>query len=198
MLFRSAATYDQLLSSSREFQNLVNAHSETTGPGRRTNYGCQKKSFTSKEEIQKIDTMQQFGEFSGDQLIKQEEREIGDTGFKPYIQYLNKNKGFFYLSLAIIVHFIHIVGQLAQNIWLGANLQDSKVSRMKLILVYFAIGCGMVVFLILRSYYVVILGLKTSTSIFSKLMISLFQAPMSFYDSTPLGRILTRVRISKI
>lgn len=56
-----------------------------------------------------------------------------------------------------------------------------------------AIGGGMTLTLVLRSYVVAVLGLKTSKAIFSKLMMSLFRAPMAFYDSTPPGRILSRV-----
>lgn len=51
----------------------------------------------------------------GDQLIKAEEREVGDAGFKPYIQYLKHHKGFLYISLAIIVHTMFIVGQYIQS-----------------------------------------------------------------------------------
>ncbi|KAL7183143.1 hypothetical protein ACSBR1_041762 [Camellia fascicularis] len=187
-----AATYDQLLTSSQQFQILVNAHKDTAGSEMQTEYSSQRPK-TSKEEIQKIYTKEQLKESLGDQLVKKEERETGDAGFKPYIQYLNKSNGFLYLSLAVIVHIIYIIGQFVQSLWLAADVQDYSVSRLELILVYTLIGCGMSIFLIVRSYFVVVLGLKTSKSIFSKLMTSLFRAPMSFYDSTPLGRILSRV-----
>eukprot|EP01018_Ginkgo_biloba_P020837 Gb_12924 [translate_table: standard] len=39
----------------------------------------------------------------------------------------------------------------------------------------------------------IILGLQASKSFFFELMTSLFRAPMAFFDSTPLGRILSRV-----
>ncbi|KAJ4748880.1 hypothetical protein LUZ62_083285 [Rhynchospora pubera] len=42
-------------------------------------------------------------------------------------------------------------------------------------------------------FFVVMLGLVTSKSLFSQLLGSLFHAPMTFYDSTPLGRIISRV-----
>jgi len=131
-------------------------------------------------------------------LIQQEEREIGDTGFKPYIQYLNQKKGFLYFSLAIICHAIFIVGQIIQNYWLAAYIQDSHVTRLKLIAVFSVIGCILVLFLLLRSFYVVLVSYGASQMIFSKLMTSLIRAPMSFYDSTPLGRILIRVRLSEL
>ncbi|GLT54949.1 hypothetical protein SLA2020_281070 [Shorea laevis] len=85
------------------------------------------------------------------------------------------------------------VGQLIQNYWLAADIQNSNISRVKLIAVYSGIGSILVLFLLLRAFSVVGLGFGASLSIFSTLLGSLFRAPMSFYDSTPLGRILSRV-----
>ncbi|GJR32090.1 ABC transporter C family member 8-like protein isoform X1 [Tanacetum coccineum] len=47
-------------------------------------------------------------------------------------------------------------------------------------------------FLFLRSFFVTLLGLKASKSFFNKFTDSVFNAPMVFFDSTPVGRILTR------
>uniref|UniRef100_A0A2N9HER7 ABC-type xenobiotic transporter n=1 Tax=Fagus sylvatica TaxID=28930 RepID=A0A2N9HER7_FAGSY len=123
-----ASTYDELLASSQEFQNLVNAHHDTVGSERQAKYVSSGKSKTSKSEIQGNYNEELVMSSLGDQLIKQEERESGDTGLKPYIQYLKQDKGFLYFSLATICHIIFIVGQIIQNYWLAANLQDSHVS----------------------------------------------------------------------
>ncbi|KAI8571310.1 hypothetical protein RHMOL_Rhmol01G0109700 [Rhododendron molle] len=187
-----AGTYDQLLASSQQFQNLVNAHKATSDSDLQSEFGFEEPK-TPEEEIQKIYTEPHQRESLGDRLIKEEERETGDTCLKPYIQYLKQSKGFLYLFLSVIVHCVFIIGQFVQSRWLAAHLQESSVSRLELISVYSFIGCGMLIFLLLRSYFVVILGIKTSMSIFSELMTSIFRAPISFYDSTPLGRILSRV-----
>ena len=190
-----ASTYDELLASSQEFQNLVNAHHDTVGSERQAKYVSSGKSKTSKSEIQGNYNEELVMSSLGDQLITQEERESGDTGLKPYIQYLKQDKGFLYFFLAIICHMIFIVGQIIQNYWLAANLQDSHVNKVELITVYTVIGCILAFFLLFRSIYVVMLGFGVSKLIFSTLLTSLFRAPMSFYDSTPLGRILNRVRV---
>ncbi|XP_050230621.2 uncharacterized protein LOC126679597 [Mercurialis annua] len=186
-----AASYDELLASSQEFQDLVNAHKNTVGSEEQINPGSSKRTATCKEEIQKVRVKEQPTE--GDQLIKQEGRESGNTGFKPYIQYLSHEKGFFYFSLGNILHVIFIFGQVVQNYWLAANIQNSDVSRVLLFSVYTVIGCVLAIFLLLRAFSIILLGSGASKSIFSILLTSLFRAPMSFYDSTPLGRILSRV-----
>ncbi|KAI8569719.1 hypothetical protein RHMOL_Rhmol02G0299100 [Rhododendron molle] len=122
-----AATYDQMLASSQQFQNLVNAHKVTSASELQSEYGFQKPK-SPKEEIQKIYTYQHQRESLGDQLIKEEERETGYMGLKPHIQYLNHSKGFLYLSLSVIFHCVFIIGQFVQSLWLAANLQDSSVS----------------------------------------------------------------------
>eukprot|EP01018_Ginkgo_biloba_P002696 Gb_08247 [translate_table: standard] len=52
-------------------------------------------------------------ELEGDQLTKQEEKEIGDTGLNPYIDYLKQNKGFLYCSFAALSHLTFIAGPYA-------------------------------------------------------------------------------------
>ncbi|KAB1202798.1 ABC transporter C family member 10 [Morella rubra] len=96
-----ASTYDQLLACCQEFQNLVNADNVTVGSEKRqTKYPSFRESKTSKSELQRNYDEKQLSLSLGDQLIKKEERKTGQIGLKPYIQYLNQNKGFLYFSLA--------------------------------------------------------------------------------------------------
>lgn len=191
----SAAPYNQLLASSKEFRNLVDAHKETAGSRRLPEATSYHRHETSTREIRKADSEKSSKTSGGDQLIKQEVREIGDTGFRPYIQYLNQNKGFLIFFLAFLSHLSFVIGQILQNSWMAANVDDPNVSTLKLIAVYLVIGFISTFFLLSRSLSTVFLGLRSSKSLFSQLLSSLFRAPMSFYDSTPLGRILSRVII---
>ncbi|XP_020206051.1 ABC transporter C family member 10 isoform X1 [Cajanus cajan] len=188
-----AAPYHHLLSWSKEFQNLVNAHKETAGSDNLKNVTSSKRHPTSAEDITQAFMKNQFHEAHRNQLIKQEERETGDTGFKPYLQYLNQLKCYVYFSVAALCHLIFVIGQILQNSWLATNVDNPHVSMMRLIVVYFLIGVISILFMLIRSLLLVSLGLQSSKYLFLQLMNSLFRAPMSFYDSTPLGRILSRV-----
>ncbi|XP_042505971.1 ABC transporter C family member 10-like [Macadamia integrifolia] len=188
-----AAPYYQLLASTREFKELVNAHKDTASSERLAEVTSPQRDEISSKQIKKTYNEEMFKATTRDQLIKQEEREIGDPGFKPYIQYLNQNKGFFYFTFASLCHIIFVAGQISQNSWMAANVQNPRVSELLLITVYLVIGCGSTFVMLFRLLAAVVLCIQTSKSIFSQLLNSLFRAPMSFYDSTPLGRILTRV-----
>ncbi|PON43846.1 ATP-binding cassette containing protein [Parasponia andersonii] len=189
-----AAPYEQLLVSSQEFQHLVNAHSSTTASFERpVEDFFPRKHKPSKGEIQKIGAEEQLNASVGDQLIKQEERETGDTGFKPHIQYLKQGKGFLFFSLANFFFLIFVFGQLTQFYLFAAKLRDSSVSRAEIYAVYTVVMSIMSLSLLVRSFSIAALGCGASKSIFSTLLNSFFRAPMSFYDSTPVGRILSRV-----
>ncbi|KAK0598069.1 hypothetical protein LWI29_031332 [Acer saccharum] len=188
-----AAPYHQLLASSKEFQDLVNAHKETAGSERLAEVTSPQSLGTPVKEIKKGYVDKQIKTSKGDQLIKQEEREIGDAGLRPYIQYLNQNKGFLFFSMASLSHLIFVIGEVLQNSWMASNVDNPDVSTLRLIVVYLSIGIGSTLFFLCRSLSTVVLNLQSSKSLFSQLLNSLFRAPMSFYDSTPLGRILGRI-----
>ncbi|KAI4324976.1 hypothetical protein MLD38_030415 [Melastoma candidum] len=188
-----AAPYQQLLDSSVEFQDLVHAHKETAGSERLAEVTSSVKQRTSHGEIKKLYVENQKTVPKGGQLIKQEEKETGDTGLTPYLQYLSQDKGYIFFALAAISHLIFVAGQVSQNSWMAASVENPQVSTLKLITVYLLIAVISTLFLLSRSLSIVILGMRSSKSLFSQLLNSLFRAPMSFYDSTPLGRILSRV-----
>nr|BAX25130.1 MRP-like ABC transporter -like [Oryza brachyantha] len=188
--------YQDLLAHSQEFQDLVNAHKDTIRVSDLNSVSLHRAKEVSAKETDDIHSSrcrQSVKPSTADQLIKTEEREIGDTGLRPYILYLCQNKGLLYASLSVISHIIFICGQISQNSWMAANVENPNVSTLKLIAVYIAIGVITMFFLLSRSISIVVLGMQTSRSLFSQLLNSLFRAPMSFFDSTPLGRVLSRV-----
>lgn len=191
-----ADTYQELLARNRDFQDLVNAHRETAGSER---VFAVNSSKPVKKEINRVPSLYaQSKVLKPSRLIKQEEREKGDTGLRPYIQYMKQNKGYIFFFIASLAQLTFAIGQILQNSWMAANVENPQVSTLMLILVYLLIGLCSVLCLLVRSICVVIMCMRSSASLFSQLLNSLFRAPMSFYDSTPLGRILSRVNADEL
>lgn len=86
--------------------------------------------------------------------------------------------------------------QILSNYWMAwasSPKQARKISRLNLISVYTGLAFGSTFFIIIRSLLVEYVGLRTAQQYFLSMMRCLFRAPMSFFDSTPTGRILNRV-----
>ncbi|XBI07394.1 hypothetical protein VPH35_135307 [Triticum aestivum] len=192
-----SAPYQDLLADCEEFKDLVNAHKDTMGVSHsKNNIPHQRSKEVSIKETNGIHGSRYTESVKpspADQLIKKEERETGDAVFKSYMLYLRQKKGFLYFFLCMISHIIFVAGQILQNSWMAANVQNPHVSTLKLISVYIIIGACAMIFLLSRSLTVVVFGIQSSRSLFSQLLNSLFRAPMFFFDSTPLGRVLSRV-----
>jgi len=193
-----AAPYHDLLTSSQEFVDLVNAHKETAGSDRLVNVTSTTRHSNSDRDIKKSFTEEPLQALNNDQLIKEEERERGDTGLKPYLEYLNHRRGIVNFLIGSLCHLMYVICQILQNSWMAINVDNPQVSTLQLVGIYLLIGIGSNVFMISRTLLAALLGYQSSKYLFSQLMNSLFRAPMSFYDSTPLGRILSRVTILNI
>ncbi|KAB2037728.1 hypothetical protein ES319_D03G096800v1 [Gossypium barbadense] len=72
-----AGTYDQLLASSQKFQDLVNAHNNTIGSEMDVSYSSNGRVMASKDVIKNVHVKEEPIMATGEQLIKEEERETG-------------------------------------------------------------------------------------------------------------------------
>lgn len=127
------------------------------------------------------------------QLIEEEEREVGVIGWKDISEYIIISDGLFYACCSTIAQLGFVALQGAASYWLALSVQKSDKSSLFVVEVYTLISLLSVGFVHLRSLFAVFLGLKASESFFSGFINSIFDAPMLFFDSTPVGRILTRV-----
>ncbi|KAE8665478.1 ABC transporter C family member 4 [Hibiscus syriacus] len=62
----------------------------------------------------------------------------------------------------------------------------------RFISVYGIIAAVSVVLIAIRAFFITVMGLKTAQIFFSQILQSILHAPMSFFDTTPSGRILNR------
>uniref|UniRef100_A0A6V7QR02 ABC transporter C family member 8 n=1 Tax=Ananas comosus var. bracteatus TaxID=296719 RepID=A0A6V7QR02_ANACO len=196
-----AGTYDKLLKAGTAFEQLVNAHKSSItilkSIDHQTQTGKQRttrdlESVGSNSLRQNSDAEILFKAISAVQLTENEEKEIGDLGWKPYKDYLYVSKGSFFLTLVIFAQSSFVILQCLSTYWLAIGVQMSNISSAILVGVYAALSIISCSFTYFRSYFAAHLGLRASRAFFTGLMDSVFKAPMLFFDSTPVGRILTR------
>jgi len=189
-----SGSYENLLTTGTAFEQLVRAHKDTITE---LNQDQENKEGSENEVLAKH---QSEGEISsikgpiGAQLTQEEEKVIGNVGWKPFWDYLNYSKGTSMLCMIMLAQSGFMALQTSSTYWLATAIEIPKVTNATLIGVYALISFSSAAFVYVRSYLTALLGLKASTALFSSFTTAIFNAPMLFFDSTPVGRILTRVR----
>ncbi|CAM0910286.1 unnamed protein product [Alopecurus aequalis] len=125
------------------------------------------------------------------QLTEEEQKGIGNLGWRPYKDYIEVSKGMLPFCGMCTAQVLFTGFQIMSTYWLAVAVQIN-VSSALLVGAYSGLSIFSCCFAYLRSFFAAILGLRASKAFFTGLMDSVFKAPMSFFDSTPVGRILTR------
>ncbi|MBA0732801.1 hypothetical protein Gogos_016867 [Gossypium gossypioides] len=136
------------------------------------------------------------------QLVQEEERVKGRVSMKVYLSYMAAAYKGLLIPLIVLAQTLFQFLQIASNWWMAwANPQtegdEAKVSPMVLLVVYMALAFGSSWFIFVRAVLVATFGLAAAQKLFLNMLRSVFRAPMSFFDSTPAGRILNRVSIDQ-
>ncbi|XP_010264828.1 PREDICTED: ABC transporter C family member 5-like [Nelumbo nucifera] len=136
------------------------------------------------------------------QLVQEEERERGKVSMKVYLSYMAAAYKGLLIPLIVLAQASFQVLQIASNWWMAwANPQTKgaqpRTSSMVLLVVYMALAFGSSWFVFVRAVLVATFGLEAAQKLFTKMIRTIFRAPMSFFDSTPAGRILNRVSVDQ-
>ncbi|KAJ0595167.1 putative ABC-type xenobiotic transporter [Helianthus annuus] len=197
---KQSGNYEKILTAGTAFEELVNAHKEAiTGLNSSPSENKTINMHQNFEEVnnnnylkKQISEGQLIKGPPGVQLTEEEEKEIGNVGWKPFLDYVVISEGSWFLFLSVFTVTSFVALQAAASYWLAYGIQIPKVTTIMLICVYTLLSSVSTVFVFLRSFFAALLGLKASKLFFDKFTDSIFSAPMVFFDSTPVGRILTR------
>ena len=133
---------------------------------------------------------------TGEKLIDEEKAEEGGVKWSVYRYYL-KCIGYAWSLLTIVFYAAFQGFQLAANIVLSSWSTDAAAStdtsvRDKYLGIYGGLGMLQSLFILLASSYVMIGTLNAATKMHGTMLARIIRSPMSYFDTTPLGRILNR------
>jgi ATP-binding cassette, subfamily C (CFTR/MRP), member 1 len=130
-------------------------------------------------------------------LVNAEEMERGAVKGKYYIEWLRAG-GSWWGLMAFGLFFSSLVnqfGMLVSNFWVSLWASDPHYSWMPLggyMGVFAALGAASTIVGVARLLMFVAAGLRASRSLHARLFRGVIYAPMAFFDTTPLGRVVAR------
>lgn len=202
-----AGRYGNLLEAGTDFQALVAAHDtsmELVEAGSNTELleDCPLKPKSPR-------TLQLSGEANGEafplvrsksvkqdaKLIKEEERETGKVSLRVYKDYCTEAFGWWGVVGVLLLTLMWQSSIMAGDYWLEYETSVERASSFDpsfFIRIYAIIASVSIMFILVRAFFVTLFGLKTAQIFFAGILHSILHAPMSFFDTTPSGRILSR------
>ncbi|GLE08118.1 hypothetical protein PINS_up019080 [Pythium insidiosum] len=130
------------------------------------------------------------------QLLVDEDRSVGDVAWDVYKVWINAFGG---IPAGLYIIFIFVVVQginLLSTFWLSywsENAEQHQDSQMFYLYVFIGLNAAYAVALYVRAIATYIRGLRASKILFKGLLGRILRAPTSFFDTTPIGRIVNRL-----
>ncbi|KAG1670801.1 Multidrug resistance-associated protein 1 [Nymphon striatum] len=157
----------------------------------------------SKETVQNLEAFESIledknvpEEFKRGKLIDEEEMETGSVSLEVYWTYI-KQLGVLFAIASFLSYFITEGSSVLANIWLSLwsdqSLQDSiQHSNGYWLGIYAAFGINSIIFYISALFFLCYGHIRASANLHLRMLDAILRAPMSFFDTTPLGRIINR------
>ncbi|KAA6397480.1 MAG: ABC transporter: Multidrug resistance-associated protein, ATP binding protein [Streblomastix strix] len=147
------------------------------------------------EKDEKKQNQKENEEITAKQIISEEEQDTGAVTWGSYMDYMFK-----LASKRTIIFFILIIGIVEvivafSNWWIGIVGNETrypKISYYWKIGIYALLAVGNIIFCYMRSTANAFANRRSSKIIHSNLLKSIAKCPSSFFDTTPLGRIINR------
>lgn len=179
-------SYDELMKSSKSFQKFLKTHSE--------NLQLEKKS-GSPAQVRELTLSGVAGE-SGRQM-QDEDRAIGAVEKSVYLNYLKAlggrgTKQRKILILLFLGAIAVVAAPLLQKVWLSQSDRLADFTPLQIILVYGGLGLLTMVLVYLSNSFWSRRGIEAGKYFHDQMLKSILAAPIRFFDSTPVGRILQR------
>lgn len=128
------------------------------------------------------------------QLVQEEDRATGVVTFGTYLKYMKASGGCFSAVTLLIGCTVAQFAKIAGDFWLSAWVEqpDSKRKDPVNAYIYAGLAAFLVIVAVLRTIFFIRTLLKGSKTLHDQMMECLTRAPIAFFDSNPIGRVLNR------
>jgi ATP-binding cassette subfamily C (CFTR/MRP) protein 1 len=127
-------------------------------------------------------------------LMQQEEKATSSVGWSVWKAYIRASGSYFNALSVFILLGLANVANIWTSLWLSywTSNKYPALSMGQYIGIYAGLGASFVLLMFLFSTYMTTCGTNASKTMLQRAMTRVLRAPMSFFDTTPLGRITNR------
>lgn len=133
-------------------------------------------------------------ELKPQKLMTDESRAAGHVGLQVYLAWARASGGLWVPVVVLLAFAGDAAIAVLTKWWLTywSSHGDSGRSQEWFLAIYALINLGSALFSLARQLFLAVIALIASRRLFQNMLASVLQAPMSFYDTTPVGRLVNR------
>ncbi|XP_021899667.1 putative ABC transporter C family member 15 [Carica papaya] len=123
----------------------------------------------------------------------EEKTETGRVKWSVYSTFITSAYKGAFVPIVLLCQVLFQALQMGSNYWIAwATEEKHRVSERKLIGIFILLSGGSSFFILGRAVLLATIAVETAQCLFLGIIKSVFRAPISFFDSTPSSRILSR------
>ncbi|KAI8620137.1 P-loop containing nucleoside triphosphate hydrolase protein [Chytriomyces sp. MP71] len=198
-LIAEQGTYDSLMAKQSLFAVMMQDHAGAASEGEAEKSESKKVAKVVVDEELKakpvpVDEKGVQPQAAAKQLMTVEERAMGRVNAKYYFIYLNRAGGIFICSMILLCAFVWQTSKIVTDLWLTfwLSFQISNFSNQDYIYTYLGLAVAQAALLLVMSYAVAVSTIRAGRQLHNECLDSVLLAPMSFFETNPIGRIISR------
>ncbi|KAL2851875.1 P-loop containing nucleoside triphosphate hydrolase protein [Aspergillus pseudoustus] len=182
----AVGTYDELVRDNEHFKRLLSTASQDSKEE------TEEATEAIEEEAEKQKTAKPVK--PGAALMQQEEKATDSVGWSVWKAYMSASGSYFHAVAILFFLALANVINIWTSLWLSYWTSDHypALNTGQYIGIYAGLGAGSVISMFIYSTYMTTAGTNASKTMLQRAMTRVLRAPMSFFDTTPLGRITNR------
>ncbi len=198
-------TYSELMKTSVSFQRFLQSHEENLQREKKLGLQITQQEITHSGVAGYSNSNLNSNSYPhSNRLLQDEDRAIGAVEKSLYFSYLkalggrgSKGLGFSSKQKKILVLLFLgaiavVAAPLLQKIWLSQAGRLIDFSALKIVLIYGGLGALTMLLVYLSNSFWSRRGIEAGKSFHDQMLRAVLSAPIRFFDSTPVGRILQR------
>ncbi|KAJ6032640.1 ABC multidrug transporter [Penicillium herquei] len=175
-------TYENLMAENQEFLKMITSTTRVESDGQQQ---AVEQPATQPSSPDKIT--------GGTQLIQDEDRSVTSVQWGVYLAYIRASGSIWYGVIPFLMLALAQSANILTNLWLSYWTDDRfGLKKNQYIGIYVSLGVTQAALMFLFAFSISMLATRASRSMTTKALIGVLRAPMSFFDTTPLGRITNR------
>eukprot|EP00743_Colponemidia_sp_Colp-15_P010397 GILK01011444.1.p1 GENE.GILK01011444.1~~GILK01011444.1.p1 ORF type:complete len:917 (-),score=147.12 GILK01011444.1:177-2837(-) len=168
-------------------------HHPIQHPNHRANYHNNNNSTNVNVNVNNINVNVNILDVANRPMRDEEERVVGSVHYKVYKEYINAAGGIPAVVIVLTLFVLFQSSTVGANLWLSYWTQDNnQFSNQVNSVIYSLLIMASIFFSLLLAVYMVLSAGKAAKRLHDKLISSIINAPMKFFDSVPVGWIINR------